>query len=550
MRFAKSNDVLGTSNRGNPTESGLCTLCRADCSGKCEAWLSSLVGRKLLYPRSYGIVTAGANNTTHVGVSYNSLRIQGYAYGAQGLNEQLTNSPDDCIFTNVKLETEFGNKVKTRARIPLMTGALGSTFVAAKYWESFAVGAALAGIPVVIGENVVGIDLESEIDPSTERKGKIKKAPELERRINSYFRYYSGQGALIVQLNVEDTRNGVAEFVADKYGDKCIIELKWGQGAKDIGGEIQVRSLDYALFLKKRGYVVDPDPELPEVQQAFETRSVKSFARHSRLGATHLNSVEKVREDFMATVEYLRSLGFNRVTLKTGSYGMEELAMAIKFATDAGLDLLTIDGSGGGTGMSPWNMMQSWGVPSINLHAKAYEYANILAAKGQKVVDLSFAGGFALEDSIFKGLALGAPFVKMICMGRALMIPGFVGSNIEGALFPERRGKLNGHWAELPKTVLRVGNNAPEIFACYHDIQKKVGKDEMENIPYGAIAIYTMLDKLYGGLQQLLAGARKFSVTNIRRGDIFSGNRETARETGIPHMCDANDESAKKILNS
>ncbi len=60
-----------------------------------------------------------------------------------------------------------------------MTGALGSTFVAAKYWESFAVGAALAGIPVVIGENVVGVDLESEIDLSSERKGKIKKAPEL-----------------------------------------------------------------------------------------------------------------------------------------------------------------------------------------------------------------------------------------------------------------------------------------------------------------------------------------------------------------------------------
>ena len=229
---------------------------------------------------------------------------------------------------------------------------------------------------------------------------------------------------------------------------------------------------------------------------------------------------------------------------------MEELAMAIKFATDAKLDLLTIDGSGGGTGMSPWNMMQSWGVPSINLHAKAYEYANILAAKGHRVVDMSFAGGFAQEDSIFKGLALGAPFTKLICMGRALMIPGFVGANIEGALFPEKRGELNGHWAELPKTVLRVGNAATEIFSCYHDVEKRLGKNEMAHVPYGALAMVTMVDKLYGGLQQLLAGARKFDVQNIARGDIFSGNRETAKETGIAHMCDANDESAKKILNS
>jgi hypothetical protein len=550
MRFTKSNDALGTTNRGNPTESSLCTLCRADCQGKCETWLSALVGRKLLYPRSYGIVTAGANNTTHVGVNYNSLRIQGYAYGAQGLNQGLTTDPDDCIFPNVTLETEFGNEIKTKARIPLMTGALGSTFVAAKYWDSFAVGASLVGIPVVIGENVVGVDRESEIGKGPEKKGKITKAPELERRIESYFRYYDGYGAIIVQLNVEDTRNGVAEFVADKYGDKVIIELKWGQGAKDIGGEIQVSSLDYALFLKNRGYVVDPDPSLPEVQAAFENGSIKSFARHSRLGATNLISVDQVQEDFMSAVEYLRGLGFKRITLKTGSYGMEELAMAIKFSTDAGLDLLTMDGSGGGTGMSPWNMMQSWGVPSIHLHSKAYEYASILAAKGRKVVDMSFAGGFALEDSIFKGLALGAPFTKLICMGRAIMIPGFVGSNIQGALFPDMRGDLNGHWAELPRTVKAVGNSAKEIFAGYFDVEKKVGKDEMKNIPFGAIAFYTMADKLYCGMQQLLAGARKFSVTQITREDIFSGNRETADETGIMHMCDANDQSARKILNS
>ena len=248
MRFSKNNDVLGTTNRGNAAESSLCTLCRADCKGKCETWLSSLVGRKLLYPRSFGIVTAGANNTTHVGVSYNSLRIQGYAYGAHGLGKGLTNDPDDCIFPNVSLETEFGNKMKTKVRMPLMTGALGSTFIAEKYWDSFAIGGALVGIPVVIGENVVGVDRKSEIGKGKTRKGKIKSAPELERRIDAYLRYYDGYGAIIVQLNVEDTRNGVAEFVADKYGNKCIIELKWGQGAKDIGGEIQVTSLDYATF--------------------------------------------------------------------------------------------------------------------------------------------------------------------------------------------------------------------------------------------------------------------------------------------------------------
>ncbi|MBS3809975.1 MAG: hypothetical protein KGY38_07480 [Desulfobacterales bacterium] len=47
-----------------------------------------------------------------------------------------------------------------------------------------------------------------------------------------------------------------------------------------------------------------------------------------------------------------------------------------------------------------------------------------------------------------------------------------------------------------------------------------------------------------------MAGARKFSLPEVERSDLFSGNRETEEVTGIPFVCDANDESAKKILNS
>lgn len=541
----KDNDVLGTINRGNPAESGLCTLCRADCHGRCETWLSSIRGRKLLYPRDFGTITAGSGNTTHVGVSYNSLRVQGYNYGAQGLPNGLSNSQDDCIFPNVSTECEFGNEIKTKSRMPLMTGALGSTFIAAKYWESFAIGAALVGIPIVIGENVVGVDKASVIG-----NGKITAAPELDRRIDCYLRYYDSYGAIIVQMNVEDTRNGVAEYIINKYGDKVVLELKWGQGAKDIGGEIQVIDLDYAIFLKNRGYIVDPDPTVPEVQEAYKHGAIKSFARHSRLGYTNLASADQVREDFLSNIQYLRSLGYKRISLKTGSYGMEALAMAIKYATEAKLDLLTVDGSGGGTGMSPWNMMEAWGVPSILLHSKAYEYATVLASKGNKVVDLAFGGGLAREDHMFKALALGAPFVKLICMGRAIMIPGFLGSNIEGALHPERKVAVSGNWDSLPASFKEYGSSPQEIFAGYHDVQKKVGKDEMKNIPYGAIAMWTCADKLNAGLQQMMAGARKFSMTEIARTDIYSGNRETERETKIPFITDVQNENAYSILNS
>jgi len=72
----------------------------------------------------------------------------------------------------------------------------------------------------------------------------------------------------------------------------------------------------------------------------------------------------------------------------------------------------------------------------------------------------------------------------------------------------------------------------------------------MKNIPYGAIAIWTLVDKLSAGLQQFMAGVRKFSIKEISRDDIYSGNRETEKETKIPFITDVMDETAKKILNS
>ncbi len=541
--WPKKNDALGTVNRGDACESGLCTLCQADCKGKCDTWLSALKGREVLYPRDFGRTTSGSSNISPEGVGYHSLRIQGYAHGASGMPPGLTSSADDCIFPHVSLETEFGQDSKTKCRLPIMTGALGSTFVAEKYWESFAIGAALAGFPIVIGENVVGVDRNSKLD-----NGRVLSAPELDRRIEVYQKYNQGFGAILVQLNVEDTRNGVAEYVMDKYGDSVIMELKWGQGAKDIGGEIQVNSLDYALFLAERGYVVDPDPRKPANQKAFKAGAIREFARHSRLGATDKPDVDAFQDEFMESAAYLRRLGFKRISLKTGAYGMKTLAMALRFASDAGLDLVTIDGAGGGTGMSPWNMMEHWGVPSLLLHSKAVEYADILASQGFSVPDISLGGGFAREDHLFKALALGSPYVKLVCLGRAPMIPGFLGSNIEGVLRPDRREAVHGNWDQLPASVAAIGETPESIFAGWHAVEDIVGADEMDRIPYGAIALYTLADKLGAGLQQFMAGARKFHVSEIDRSDLMAANRETAQETGIPLVNEATDQEALAIL--
>jgi glutamate synthase domain-containing protein 2 len=213
--------------------------------------------------------------------------------------------------------------------------------------------------------------------------------------------------------------------------------------------------------------------------------------------------------------------------------------MAIKWGSKARIDLLTFDGAGGGTGMSPWRMMEEWGMPTLYLHAAAYEFCMRLADNGQRVPDIAFGGGFSSEDGIFKALALGAPFTKAVCMGRALMIPGMVGKNIAQWLKDSK----------LPQTVSQFGSTAEEIFVCYEDVKNLVGADEMKNIPLGALGIYSYSEKLKVGLQQIMAGARRFSVPVISRNDLMSLTDECTRVTGIPYLMDAYRQEALQILD-
>ena len=94
-------------------------------------------------------------------------------------------------------------------RLPIFTGALGSTEIARVNWEHFAIGAAISGITCVCGENVCGIDPGLKRDS----KGKVIESPEMDRRINVYKKFYEGYGEILVQMNVEDTRLGIAEYV-------------------------------------------------------------------------------------------------------------------------------------------------------------------------------------------------------------------------------------------------------------------------------------------------------------------------------------------------
>ncbi len=520
-----ANEALQTYNRSRSVapQSGICSRCIDGCKGGCDLFTSTFRGRELLYPGPFGEVTAGADKDYPI--DYSHLNIMGYALGADGIQAD----PDHATFPAVNTETEFGTENKVKMKVPVFTGALGSTDIARKNWEHFAVGAAISGISLVCGENVCGIDPGLELNGD----GKVKHAPDMSRRVEQYRRYHEGYGDILVQMNVEDTRFGVAEYVIEKLGVET-IELKWGQGAKCIGGEIKVDSVERAIELKKRGYIVTPDPESAANQAAFKSGAIKQFERHSRLGFVDYDG-------FMSEVERLRKLGAKRVTLKTGAYPMRELAMAIKWSSDAKIDFLTIDGAPGGTGMSPWRMMAEWGVPAIYLHSMAYELCQKLAGKGKFVPDIAFAGGFSCEDHVFKAIALGAPYSKAVCMGRALMIPGMVGKNIARWLKGEDGG--------LPKTVSKYGSTKEEIFVSYEELKEKYGR-EADKLPLGAIGIYSAIEKLSVGLQQLMAGARKWRVDLIARNDMASLTEECAKVTGIPYIMDAYREEALDVIDS
>ncbi len=525
LRRPNGNDVTETFNRSRNVVpmSGLCSRCLDGCAGGCEVWTASLRGREVLYPSGYGSVTAGADKDYPI--DYSHLNIQGYAVGAKGLPQGVTAGPDSAIFPAVDTSTQYGWERKVKLSVPIFTGALGSTDIARRNWEHFAVGAAIAGVTLVCGENVAGIDPDLVLT----KEGKIKHSPEMDRRITEYRKYHRGMGEILVQMNVEDTRLGVAEYVLDAHSLDT-IELKWGQGAKCIGGEIKVNSLERAMELQKRGYIVLPDPSSAVVQKAYETGAIKQFERHSRLGFVS-------RDGFMKEIERLRKLGFKRITLKTGAYSMKELAMALRWGAEAKLDLITIDGAPGGTGMSPWAMMNEWGTPTLYLQALAVEFADALSKRGMRVPDLAMGGGFADEAGVFKALAMGAPYFKAVCMGRALMIPGMVGKNIQQWL---KDGKL-------PKTVSKFGATPEEIFVSYQEVKSQFN-GRTKDMPLGAIGIYTFAQKIRTGLQQLMAGSRNFNINTISRGDLLSLTEECSKVTGIAYVMDAYRKEAEAIL--
>ncbi len=523
MSYSKPNASPATLTKTRTEQcpvSGLCVTCIDGCLGPCEIAKSAIRGREVIYPAPFGVITTASQKNYPVNLSH--FNIMGTTVGAVGIDADS----DKAIFPNVDLETKIGQGKGIRLKVPWFTCALGSTKIAKDNWKELAIGAAISGTMQVIGENVCGMDVGSKIN-----NGKVVHSPELEWRVKTYDKWREdGYGATVVQANVEDTKLGVFEYaISDLEVDA--VELKWGQGAKDIGGEVKIKDLAKAQLLKKRGYIVLPDPDDPDIIEAFKKRQFTEFERHSRVGMVN-------REDFVNRVKELRSLGAKYVFLKTGAYRPADVARAVKFSSVAKIDLLTVDGAGGGTGMSPWRMMNEWGIPSVEVWSLTYQYADRLAKKGEYVPSIAFAGGITMEDHIFKALALGAPYVKAVGMARAPISAAMIGKNV-GQRIKE---------GNLPIYYARFGNTIDAIFVEAGGLKKKLGKNFAE-LPTGAIGLYTYNQRLTQGLKQLMCGARKFATKEITRDDIVALTSEAAHASGIKYVIHADKEEVEKILS-
>ncbi|MGC8832467.1 MAG: FMN-binding glutamate synthase family protein [Armatimonadota bacterium] len=519
-------NASGATSTKNRTDSiclfsGMCTTCVDGCLGTCEIGRSAIRGAEVIYPQPFGSVTAASEKDYPIDLSH--FNIMGTAVGAYGVEP----SSDAAIFPAVNLETAVGRDGSLKCKLPFIIPGLGSTDVAKNNWEGLAIGAALSGVPLTIGENVCGMD-----DSAVIENGRVVSSPDLERRVKLYKEWQlDGYGEIIVQSNVEDTNLGVLEYAIEKLGVKA-VELKWGQGAKDIGGEVKISSLEKAQRLYDRGYIVLPNPRDPAVIEAFNAGVFREFERHSRLGM--------VSEDaFASRVQELRDMGAKYVFLKTGAYRPADLARAVKWSSKYQIDLLTIDGAGGGTGMSPWRMMNEWGIPTVEIWSLAYNYLDTLAMRGEYVPPTAFAGGITMEDQIFKVLALGAPYVKLVGMARGPLAAAMVGKNV-GSLIAA---------GNIPGIYKRYGSTIEEVFVGTIELRRLLD-GKYKDVPPGAIGLFTYYQRLAQGLRQLMAGARKFALQYISRDDIAAITREAAEVSGIAYITELDADEVESILNS
>ncbi len=478
---------------------GMCTVCTADCTGPCEIGLSAVRGAEALLP-----FAADRNqfaSAKRYPLDFSHFSVNGRVFGAVGRPED----PCQATFPNVEISASFGLERAVPLRAPFILPAMAKLD-----WRDYFAGAALAGVPAVIGEDVVAKDPGLVVDET-----RVVSSPLIAEMVAAFRRYQRGFGDIVLQANYDDEFHGVLEFAIAKLGVRS-VELKLGQAAKGIQGMGRVPCIEEALRFRKLGYIVHPDPSDPAVAEAHAKGIGPVFEKIGKLPMWDAESLVR-------RVGALRSLGAERVCLKTGPFDPRDLLTILEIASESRVDLVTFDGAGGGSGHSPVRMMNEWGIPTVPLESIVWRILHSLAGKGRRLPQVAMAGGFVMEDHVLKGLALGAPYVGLIALGRSAMAAATVGRNVGEAI---RSGSV-------PKDFARFGSTIEEVFGDLRLVESDYGKEAKE-IPTGALGVYSYLNRVSIGLRQLMALNRKFALKHIEREDVVPLTEHAAKVSGLP----------------
>ncbi len=491
--------------------SGMCSVCTANCTGMCEIGLSALRGKEATYP--YQTDRNQFASEKDYPVDYSHLNINGRVFGAWGCDED----PYQATYPKACMEASVGIENPVKLKMPVILPAMAKL-----NWRDYYAGAAMAGVLVVIGEDVVMKDPELELED-----GKVKKAPLIGEMLDAFRKYNRGYGDIVLQGNYDDEYLGVLDYAIKEQGATS-VELKFAQAAKGIQGLGLVKSLEEALKLKKRGYIVHPDPEDEEVAEKYKVGVGPTFEKVGKLPIWN-------EEHLISRVKELKSMGAKRVFFKTGPFDPADLAKILVIASKAGVDLVTFDGAGGGSGNSPVKMMNEWGIPTIALESIIFSILKEMDNKGYKLPQVAITGGIAMEDQVFKALALGAPYINMVGIGRAAMTAAMVGKTV-GDLIEK---------GNVPKDFQRFGETKEELFEGFKEL--RLYYDDADTFSTGAVGLYSYLGRVKAGVQQLMALNRKFDLESITREDVVPLTSEAKRVTGLKDYNDLLEEGLKLL---
>ncbi|WP_306358380.1 MULTISPECIES: glutamate synthase-related protein [unclassified Nocardia] len=265
--------------------------------------------------------------------------------------ERLFELGREPLAGDVDLTTTIGG---LRAELPVYVSAFGSTAVAeGELGVALARQAALSGVPMVIGENIVPVSGYGRLRP--EAPGERESRGSLLRRLNEYAKTAAGDtGGVIVQQSTEDAD---AEVWNQVYSDpaaepllatgRLAFELKVGQGAKPgLGGMTLVprhRAAELAAWYDMVDIGTDNESGTgPVLRCATPGTFTPEILRHQ---------IRLMRNNYPRC----------RVWVKLPP--SRDVAAAAEVAWTAGADAVTVDGAEAGTGWAPSGFLDHVGLP-------------------------------------------------------------------------------------------------------------------------------------------------------------------------------------------